>query len=78
MTSGSLIDIADVMETCKDHLDEVDPNHVARLLEQESSDLRRQFVALWNNARTEIAGEYRLGQGNKANYRHLDWTWESF
>jgi hypothetical protein len=78
LNAGFFQDIADVMETCKEHLDEVDPNRIARVLESESSDIRRQFVELWNNARVEIAGEYRLGQGKKANYRHLDWTWQSW
>lgn len=72
LMAGRMQDLADIMELCKCHLDVVDAQRVVGALEREDDDLRQTFLDILKKAPIEIANERRLGQGNPANYRHLD------
>jgi hypothetical protein len=72
LLAGRLQDMADIMQLCKAHLKEIDPQRVVGSLEKADDDLRQKFLELLRQAPIELANERRLGQGNPENYRNLD------
>lgn len=72
LMAGRMQDLADIMELCKAHLKEIDPQRVIGSLQDEDDDLRQKFLEILRQAPVELANERRLGQGNPANYRNLD------
>lgn len=62
LLAGRRQDEADIMELCKRHLAEIDPQRVIGHLEAEDSDLRDRFLSILADAPRELEGERRLGQ----------------
>jgi hypothetical protein len=56
-------DLADIMQLCKLHLNEIQPDRVLAPLHTEDEDLRMTFLEILRKAPIEIANEQRLGQG---------------
>lgn len=65
LLAGRMRDLADIMELCKLHPNAIDPNRVLAQLEQEDDDLREILLDIIRKAPTELAGEQRLGQGER-------------
>lgn len=63
LLAGRMRDLADMMELCKLHLAQVDPDRVLRRLQREDEDLREKLVEILKKAPIELANEARLGQG---------------
>jgi hypothetical protein len=63
LLAGRLRDLADIMELCKLHQGEIDPDRVLATLEKEDDDLREILLDIIRKAPQELAGEQRLGQG---------------
>jgi hypothetical protein len=62
LMAGRRQDEADMMELCKRHLGEIDPQRVIGHLEPEDDDLRERFMKILADAPIELEGERRLGQ----------------
>jgi len=63
LMSGRMQDLADAMQLCKLHLDQVNADRVLAPIQPEDDDLRKKFLDLLAQAPVEIANEQRLGQG---------------
>lgn len=63
LLAGRMQDLADVMQLCKLHLDEIKPDRVLAPLLPEDDDVRQVFLEILRKAPIEIANEQRLGQG---------------
>jgi hypothetical protein len=64
LLAGRMKDLADIMELCKRHLNEVDPDRVLTALEPEDDDVRQTLLDILRKAPIELANEKRLGQGH--------------
>ena len=62
LLAGRMRDLADLMEICKRHLAEIDPEKVLFRLQPEDDDLRQQFLDILRKAPIELENERRLGQ----------------
>jgi hypothetical protein len=65
LLAGRMQDLADIMELCKRHLGDLEPERVVARLEPEDADLRERFLDIWKQAPVELAGEQRLGQQDR-------------
>ena len=63
LMAGRMQDLADAMQLCKLHLNEVSAERVLAPIQPEDDDLRQKFLDLLAQAPIEIANEQRLGQG---------------
>ncbi|MBS0210276.1 MAG: hypothetical protein JSS27_15125 [Planctomycetes bacterium] len=63
LLAGRMQDLADIMQLCKLHLGQIDPERVLSRLLPEDADLRATLLEIIRKAPIEIANEQRLGQG---------------
>jgi hypothetical protein len=63
LMAGRMQDLADTMQLCKLHLNEVSADRVLAPIQPEDDDLRKKFLDLLAQAPVELANEQRLGQG---------------
>ncbi|HEX4132205.1 MAG TPA: hypothetical protein VHZ24_19400 [Pirellulales bacterium] len=69
LLAGRMRDLGDMMELCKLHLGNIEPDRVLASLEPEDDDLRQTMLEIIRKAPIEIANERRLGQGLHPDYK---------
>ncbi len=62
LLAGRMRDLGDLMELCKRHLTEIEPEKVLFRLQPEDDDLRQLFLDILRKAPIELENERRLGQ----------------
>ncbi|MGC4006183.1 MAG: nucleotidyl transferase AbiEii/AbiGii toxin family protein [Pirellulales bacterium] len=62
LVAGRMQDLADIMELCKRHLNDIDIERVLKPVLPEDDDLRVNLAEIVRRAPLELAGERRLGQ----------------
>ena len=64
LLAGRMRDLADVMELCKRHLQEIDANKVFARLEADDETMRDRFLEILGRAPQELENERRFGGGD--------------
>ena len=64
LLAGRMRDLADVMELCKRHLDEIDSTKVFARLELDDETIRDRFLEILKQAPQELENERRFGGGD--------------
>ena len=64
LLAGRMRDLADVMELCKRHLQEIDAEKVFARLEPDDETMRDRFLEILKQAPQELENERRFGGGD--------------
>ena len=64
LLAGRMRDLADIMELCKRHLQEIDANKVFARLEPDDETMRDRFLEILKQAPQELENERRFGGGD--------------